>query len=141
MTKQKNGQPVFCKVWKATQLKNGLSALSYCIETKCDADNAFIIPQIGFVSLKYGTIGDPSNHYKKGSGISHIIAKRDDEEANSGVKTVKKLIDVLVNGKINKVVEAKQTIHIEKDGYEAIVSLNWCGTQITWLLTGFKIIK
>lgn len=67
-------------------------------------------------------------------GILHIGLKR-------GVATVIKLMDVIANGPVTKFVEKKKTVHLEKDGYEAILSLDEHGKKKTWLLTGWKIEK
>lgn len=132
-------EPIFCKVWRGTQAKNGLKALRYCIENKKDVDNAFIVKNLGFVSFKYGKEGNSEKDFKGGYGISHIIAKRDYEKKGTGLKTAEKIIDVLVFGKITKTTAEKGTIQIEKDGYRAILSLNWHNDKVIWLLTGFKL--
>lgn len=129
----------FCRIWKTAQLRNGLKALKYSIENKTDVDDAFIVKGIGFISLKYGKAGDPSKQFKTGFGISHIVEKRNAEQKGTGLKIAEKLIEVLVYGKITKMVPQKQTIHLEKDGYEAVVSLDWSGEKMTWLITGYKI--
>ena len=123
---------------KEEQLKIGLSALSKCIKTKTDIQNAFLRIGLGYITLKYGEIGDPKKNFKPGRGISHIIAKRNSEN-NDGLEVAKKLIDVLVYGKIQSTDSVKKTIEIVKDGYLAILSLDWHGVNITWLLSGFKI--
>jgi phage-related protein (TIGR01555 family) len=65
-------------------------------------------------------------------GLVHIASKH-------GVEAVPRVIDAVVDGEISKYVPGKKTIHIEKDGYEAILSLDEHGKKKTWLLTGWKI--
>ncbi|MGB2578209.1 hypothetical protein AAIR98_000127 [Elusimicrobium simillimum] len=50
-----------------------------------------------------------------------------------------KVIEVLVDGDVSKFVRAKKTVHLEKNGYEAILSLDEHGQKKTWLLTGYRI--
>ena len=103
---------------------------------------------LGPVCLKYGNPGSPDNNFKKGYGIIHIVAKRDHEHLSdpkrfpeTGLQVARKLMDVVVNGKISKTVPAKQCVHLQKDGFEAVISQNWYGNKVNWLLTGWKEIK
>ena len=56
-------------------------------------------------------------------------------------QVVKKLMDVIVFGTITKAIPVKQTVHLQKDGFEAVISQNWNGDKVNWLLTGWKQIK
>ena len=125
---------------KKEQLKIGLSALSKCIKTKTDVPNAFMRIGIGYITLKYGIPGDSNKFYLGGYGISHIIEKRD-SETNDGLAVAKKLIDVLIFGEIVRTDKTKKTAEILRDGYLAILSLEWSGKNISWLLTGYKLTK
>ena len=124
---------------KQEQLKIGLTALSKCIKTKADVQNAFLRIDLGYISLIYGIPGHPKNKFKPGYGISHIIAKRNSEN-NDGLAVSKKLIDVLVYGTIRKHAASDkiEKIEIAKDGYLAILKLTWNGENIYWLLSGYK---
>lgn len=64
-------------------------------------------------------------------GIQHIAQKH-------GIKTLLKVFDAVIDGEIKKFVENKKTVHIEKDGIEAVLSLDEHGKQKTWLLTGWN---
>ena len=117
------------------------------IKNKVDIDDAFFCP-LGSVSLKYGSSGEEEKGFKKGFGIAHIIAKRDYEHAKNpktfpetGFQVAKKLMDVIVYGTIAKTVPAKQTVHLQKDGFEAVISQNWNGDKVNWLLTGWRQIE
>lgn len=129
------------------ELKKGIRNLNKVLKTKKDVFEAFISNSLGKISLIYGFEGNANNNFKKGYGISHIVAKRNYEAKNStdnkekGVDVAKKLIDVIINGEIVKTIKSKETVHIEKDGYEAVLSLDWHKNKITWLLTGYKIKK
>lgn len=124
-----------------------LTALDKVIKKKIDIEDAFFC-QVGPVCLKYGQPGNPDNDFKKGYGISHIIAKRDYEKTKNPVKfhetgyeVAQKMMDVLVYGHITKTVPSKQCVHLQKDGFEAVVSLDWMGDRVNWLLTGWRVIK
>ena len=132
---------------KRIEIRKALSALNKVIKTKSDIDDAFFCA-LGPVCLKYGSPGTPENDFKKGFGISHIIAKRDYEHTTdpiafpeTGLEVARKLMDVIVYGTVTKTIPAKQCVHLQKDGFEAIISQNWHGDKVNWLLTGWKQIK
>ena len=132
---------------KRTEKRKALEALNKVLKTESDIDDAFFC-DLGPVCLKYGNPGTSENNFKKGFGIIHIIAKRNYEHnidpqrfPETGLQVAKKLMDVIVNGKISKTVPAKQCVHLQKDGFEAVISQNWHGNKVNWLLTGWKEIK
>ena len=132
---------------KKAEIRKAIAALNKVIKNKIDIDDAFFC-SLGSVSLKYGNPGLSDKSYKKGFGVSHIISKRDYEHAKdpnvfpeTGLQVVKKLMDVIVYGTITKTIPAKQTVHLQKDGFEAVISQNWNGDKVNWLLTGWKQIK
>ena len=67
-------------------------------------------------------------------GIFHIGYRR-------GTDTLLHVIDALANGKIERYVAGNKTVHLVKDGYEAILSLDENGNKKSWLLTGWEINK
>ena len=132
---------------KKAEKRKAIAALNKVIKNKIDIDDAFFCP-LGSVCLKYGNPGQSDKNYKKGFGVAHIISKRDYERAKdpnafpeTGLQVVKKLMDVIVYGTITKTIPAKQTVHLQKDGFEAVISQNWNGDKVNWLLTGWKQIK
>jgi len=125
----------------------GLNNLDFCIKNKKDVQNAFFSELVGSISLIYGTDGDKTKNFKGGYGIAHIIAKRNFEaltnsklKNQNGTVLAGKLIEVICFGTIYKTIVSKQTIHIRKDNYEAVLSLDLHGNKVCWLLTGYKII-
>ena len=131
---------------KRTELRKALSALNKMVKTQTNVDDAFFCA-LGPVCLKYGSSGIPPS-FKKGFGVSHIIAKRDYEHTSdpiafpeTGLEVARKLMDVIVYGTITKTIPAKQCVHLQKDGFEAVISQNWHGDKVNWLLTGWKQIK
>ena len=132
---------------KKIEKRKALAALNKVIKNKADVEDAFFC-SLGSVCLKYGTPGEENKGFKKDFGIAHIIAKRDAEHAKdpklfpeTGIQVVKKLMDVIVYGTVVKTVPAKQSVHLQKDGFEAVISQNWNGDKVNWLLTGWKQIK
>lgn len=132
---------------KEIEKRKALKSLNEVLKTKTDIDDAFFCA-LGSVCLKYGNPGTSENGFKKGFGISHIVEKRNYEHKNdpkqfkeTGLQVVRKLMDVIVNGNISKTVPAKQCVHLQKDGFEAVISQNWYGDKVNWLLTGWKEIK
>ena len=132
---------------KKTEKRKAIAALYKVIKNRTDIEDAFFCP-LGSVCLKYGNTGKEDNDFKKGFGIAHIIARRDHEHTKdpiafpeTGLQVVEKLMDVIVYGTITKTVPTKQTVHLQKDGFEAVISQNWNGDKVNWLLTGWKQIK
>jgi hypothetical protein len=132
---------------KKEEKTKALKALDTVINNKTDVKNAFMC-ELGSVDLVYGKPGNPEKDFRKGSGVIHIITKRDFEHKMdpkrfrlTGLQLVRKLMDVIVYGNIVRVVKTKQTVHIAKDGYEAVISQNWCGISVNWLLTGYKVTE
>lgn len=50
-----------------------------------------------------------------------------------------KVFDTVIDGKIQRYVAGNKTVILEKDGYEAVLSLDEYGKTKTWLLSGWKI--
>ena len=65
-------------------------------------------------------------------GLIHI-AKR------HGEWCIPYVLEAMANGKIENFVAGNKTVHIVKDGYDAVLSLDEDGKKKTWLLTGFDI--
>lgn len=65
-------------------------------------------------------------------GLVHI-------EQRHGSACIAPVLEAVANGKITRFVEGNKTVHIEKDGYRAVLSLEEHGKKKTWLLTGFDI--
>lgn len=81
---------------------------------------------------QYGGTNDVTFIYgDEKKGLFHIANK------HGGIKTLLKVLDTVVDGKITDFTEKNKTIHLIKDGYEAILSLDEHGKKKTWLLTGF----
>lgn len=81
---------------------------------------------------QYGGTNDITFIYgNEKKGLFHIASK------HGGIKTLLKVLDTVVDGKISKFVKGKKTIHLLKNGAEAVLSLDENGNKKTWLLTGW----
>lgn len=66
-------------------------------------------------------------------GLLHI-------ERRHGNASVAPVLEAVANGKIARFSRGNKTVAIQKDGYEAILSLEEHGKKKTWLLTGYDIV-
>ena len=57
-------------------IENGINAINKVLDTKQSVPAAMTRPELGDITFDYGYEGDPNRNYKKGFGISHIIARR-----------------------------------------------------------------
>lgn len=68
----------------------------------------------------------------KKKGIAHIVDSH-------GVDVLPQVFDTVIDGKIQRHVAGNKTVILEKNGYEAVLSLDEHGKTKTWLLSGWKI--
>ncbi len=66
-------------------------------------------------------------------GLIHIRERH-------GMASIAPVLEAVANGKITRFVDGNKTVHIDKDGYRAVLSLQEHGKQKTWLLTGYDIV-
>ncbi len=66
-------------------------------------------------------------------GLIHI-------EARHGRACIAPVLEAVANGEITRFVNGNKTVHIDKDGYRAVLSLEEHGKKKTWLLTGYDIV-
>ena len=64
-------------------------------------------------------------------GIKHIAQKH-------GSKTLLKVFDTVVDGKVLRYVPGKKSVVLSKGDYEAVLSLDENGNKKTWLLSGWN---
>lgn len=119
-------------------LKHGLQAMDKVISEGIDVENAMYRDDVGNISFYWGTPGKGAK-LKHGYGISHLIARRDSEDG-SGIKTARKMVDVIAKGTIKRKYGpgGAERIDIGYDGYTAVLSLYKDGNQENWLLSGWK---
>lgn len=120
-------------------ISRGKNALQSIIENHNDIKNAMYRDDIGKIDFVWGTPGTGAK-FKRGYGLSHIIAKRD-SETGDGVAIANKLIEVIAKGTD---VDRQNALHgsgeyrirIHFDGYTAILS-SATKEHNSWLLTGW----
>ena len=110
---------------KAKEVKNALQKIADGAEEATVKDLRDDLEQYGGTNDVTFIYGDEKK------GLFHIADK------HGGIKTLLKVLDTVVDGKITDFTEKNKTIHLIKDGYEAILSLDEYGKKKTWLLTGF----
>ena len=83
----------------------------------------------------YGGTNDITLIYgNEKKGLYHIAYRR-------GINVLFHVLDAMASGQVTKHVAGNQTLHIEKDGFEAILALTEFGNQKSWLLSGWEIGK
>lgn len=119
-------------------IAQGKQAMEQVISEHTDVLNAMYREDLGGVSFYWGIPGK-GKKFKGGSGVSHIVAKRDAEDG-SGQATALKLVEVIAKGNVIQRQEQDQgsRVLIAYDGYTAVLSLYKDGELQTWLLTGWK---
>jgi isoleucyl-tRNA synthetase len=123
---------------QALHMSQGANALKTVLLNQTDVIEAMWREDLGFITFVYGTEGDAERAYKGGSGLSHIIAKRT-AEGEDGLAI--EMVEVIAKGEIIREAPAKDTVNIQYNEYEAVLSKSRFGERETWLLTGWKINK
>ena len=118
----------------------GQKAIDKSLSTQKDVEYAVCRTDIegNFIHFLWGEEGNPENNYKKGYGISKIIAKRL-TEGHEPKEVLYKISETLVLGKINRIFgpEHNKRIEFEYDSYYAFVNEFRNEEKYNWLLTGF----
>lgn len=118
-------QPIANKtIKKAQEVKKALQKIADGSEEETVKDLRDDLEQFGGSNDVTFIFGDDKK------GIRHIAQRH-------GIKALLGVFDSVIDGKITKFVKGKQTVHIEKNGFEAVLSLNENGNKKTWLLTGW----
>ncbi|MCX8014041.1 MAG: hypothetical protein N3A02_07095, partial [Rectinema sp.] len=122
----------------AANIKRGQIAMEKVIREKTDVLNAMYRPELGGISFYWGTPGR-GKKFKGGSGVSHIIAKRNSEGKN-GEEIARNLVEVIAKGKISEPYGPPEweRVNVYHNGHTAVLSLYKDGHIQTWLLTGWK---
>ena len=110
---------------KAQEVKSALQKIANGSEEETVKDLRDDLEQYGGTNDVTFIFGDNKK------GIQHIAQKH-------GIKTLLGVFDSVIDGKITKFVKNKKTVHIEKNGIEAVLSLDEHGNKKTWLLTGWN---
>lgn len=123
---------------EAENIERGTAAMEEVIENHTDFLNAMYRQEVGGISFYWGEPGQ-APEFKKGSGISKIIAKCTFEGLD-GEAVARKMVEVLAKGELGEVYGPPegQRVNIGYDGHTAVLSLYRDKNLQTWLLTGWK---
>ena len=118
----------------------GKKAVDKALATQKDVEYAICRKDIegNFIHFLWGVEGDASKEFKTGYGISKIVAKRKTEGLEA-TDILYKIVDTLVNGKINRIFgpEHNQRIELELNNCVAFINEYKEEDKYNWLLTGF----
>lgn len=123
-------------------IANGRNAMDKVIAEQADVHHAMYRKDVGEIDFVWGMPGT-GEKFKRGYGVSHIIAKRNAENGR-GAETAYKLVEVIAKGEVvGKNTMGNHTqprMLILYDGYVALLSLS-DGKKNTWLLSGWETYK
>ncbi|MGE9986207.1 anti-CBASS protein Acb1 family protein [Desulfovibrio sp. SGI.169] len=93
------------------------------------------------------TVSSLRNDLEQYGGTNDVTIIRGDEkkgllhiEKRHGSGCIAPVLEAVANGKIVRFVKGNKTVHLDKDGYRAVLSLEEHGKKKTWLLTGYDIV-
>ena len=81
------------------------------------------------ITVRWGKPGAGID-FKGGSGLSHIIAKH-------GIESVEEVVETIAKGKIVRVPEKPDRLHIESGNTRATLVVESKGKRETWILSGY----
>lgn len=91
-------------------------------------------PEVGDIDLMWGKPGNPSNDFKGGYGLSHIIAKhveaRQDLDLNDLPEAVQRMQPAGI--------EQGNRLILQSPDHKAVVVLDWNGQAKKWLLSAYR---
>lgn len=99
-------------------------------EKKGHVPGAFYKEGLGDIDLPYGRGG------KKGFGLAHIIERRN-EDGKDGLEFVKKLPEIIREGRVEEREGFPGRKYIVHDKSEVVVRLEWDGVSRNWVLTAY----
>lgn len=121
-------------------IENGKRAMDTVISTHSDVPSAMHRDDVGDIDFIWGTPGTGKN-FKRGKGISQIIAKRN-SEGKDVTTVIQKIVEAIANGTDTEIQgsngdkgEARLKIHY--NGYTVILSSK-NKEHNAWLLTGWE---
>ena len=118
----------------------GKKAIDKILSTQQDVEHAICRLDIegNVIHFLWGKEGDASNGFKQGYGISKIVAKRK-TEGHDPIEILYKIVETLVNGRINRIFGPEHNKRIELELNDCIAFINEYkeADKYNWLLTGF----
>lgn len=96
-------------------------------------------PDLGAITIEWGSTGDPLRQFRGGSGIAHIIAHRNAQglDGESWVRDV--LPDVLMSGTTSNLRGPPDGLRVDLtwQAHRVVLALHRHGTRENWILSGF----
>ncbi|MDR2488736.1 MAG: hypothetical protein LBD42_04515 [Desulfovibrio sp.] len=116
----------------------GLDAMNRVIAEQTDVLDAMYRPEVGGISFYWGTPGK-GKKFKGGSGVAHIIEKRN-AQGQEGEAVARKMAEVIAYGEIGPAYGPPNWVrrNVTHDGHTAVLSLYKWDNQETWLFTGWE---
>lgn len=104
-------------------------------------DSQIFREDLGEITIRLGTPGDPNRKFRGGTGLSHIEARRPIRNNVDGRDYIREsLVEILTGGKLKKF-ESKdghrRRAVLENKTDQAIVRMDRDGKPEKWLLTGY----
>lgn len=115
-------------------IANGKKAMQKVIDTHENAENAMYREDVGDITFVWGSPGRGKN-FKGGYGVSHIIAKHENDRAN----ITDEIPAIIARGDITNRQTAPlgDRVTIEYNDRAVVLSLYENGNRKTWLVTGW----
>lgn len=124
---------------EAENIEHGAASLKKVIETQGDENEAMFRPELGHIAFKWGHPGTEAKQFKDGYGISHLIERR--KALGQDVeKVLSQLPETLAKGQIKTEASSRgrQHVGITHNGIKAVLSPDFHGDALHWLLTAFE---
>lgn len=108
----------------AENIVNGNKSMDEVLRLKTDVHRAMHRPGVGHIAFRYGD---------SKSGVAHIVERH-------GEETARKMPSVIGNGSISHIetAQGRDRVHIEHEGFRAVLSPDYHGEPGHWLVTGFQ---
>lgn len=121
-------------------VRSGKAAINKVLETQGSVVNAMYRQGVGEITFDYGHPGDPNRNYKKGYGISHVVARRGLTENLKVDDFLNEMVETIATGEISQIYGTAEggnpRVNIEKDGLIVSLSQERFGQKETWLISG-----
>jgi hypothetical protein len=95
-------------------------------------------PDLGAVTVEWGSAGNPLRQFRGGSGIAHIIAQRNAQGLDGEAWVRDVLPDVLLSGTTTNLRGPPHALRVDLEwqGHRVVLTLHRQGTRENWILTG-----
>ena len=124
---------------EADNLNRGREAVDLVLRTQGSVPAAMIHPDVGPITFDFGTPGDPEKLFRKGSGLIHILAKRNSEGIDGERFVREELPEIIAKGRLSRLYgpSNNRRADIVFRNKRVVFVLARQGNRETWVLTGF----